>query len=51
MPEGEAIVRFAGDGSSLGEEITDEPGAAALCRDAFDAVWERAVPHDEYKIR
>ncbi|WP_129285858.1 DUF6879 family protein [Streptomyces sp. GZWMJZ-114] len=42
---------FAGDGSSLGAEITDDPHAAAVCRDAFEQVWERATPHDEYKIR
>lgn len=42
---------FAGDGSSLGEEITDDPLAAALCRDAFEVVWDRAIPHDQYKIR
>lgn len=41
---------FAGDGSSLGEEITDDPAAAKLCHDAFEAVWERATPHDQYQI-
>ncbi|MFE7127979.1 DUF6879 family protein [Streptomyces sp. NPDC057617] len=41
---------FAGDGSSTGEEITDDPAAAKLCAEAFEAVWSRAVPHDQYEI-
>lgn len=41
---------FAGDGSSLGEEITDDPGAAKLCAEAFEAVWSRGIPHDQYEI-
>ncbi|MDX3771972.1 MULTISPECIES: DUF6879 family protein [unclassified Streptomyces] len=42
---------FAGDGSSQGPEITDSPSAVKLCADAFEAVWERAIPHDQYEIR
>lgn len=42
---------FAGDGSSGGSELTDDPGAVKLCADAFEAVWARAVPHDQYKIQ
>jgi hypothetical protein len=42
---------FAGDGSSQGPELTREPGAAKLCHDGFEAVWDRAVPHDQYEIR
>jgi hypothetical protein len=41
---------FAGDGASMGEEITDDPAAAKLCADGFEAVWARAVPHDQYVI-
>ncbi|GAA3377083.1 DUF6879 family protein [Streptomyces racemochromogenes] len=41
---------FAGDGSSVGEEITNDPIVAKLCAQAFDAVWARAIPHGEYKI-
>jgi hypothetical protein len=42
---------FTGDGQSGGGELTDEPAAAKLCADAFEAVWDRAIPHDQYKIR
>jgi hypothetical protein len=41
---------FTGDGSSAGPEITEDPAAAALCATAFEAVWERAVPHEDYTV-
>lgn len=41
---------FTGEGASGGGELTDDPSAAKLCADAFEAVWERAVPHDQYQI-
>ncbi|WP_409473113.1 DUF6879 family protein [Streptomyces sp. HC307] len=41
---------FTGDGASAGGEISHAPAAARLCADAFEAVWARAIPHDEYKI-
>ncbi|MEU3187138.1 DUF6879 family protein [Streptomyces sp. NPDC006923] len=41
---------FAGDGTSTGEEISDDPRAAELCAEAFEMTWSRAVPHDQYKI-
>lgn len=41
---------FAGDGSSLGRpENRDEPDLVSLCLSAFEAVWERAIPHEDYK--
>ncbi|MFD4904225.1 DUF6879 family protein [Kitasatospora purpeofusca] len=48
-----AIVRFnhfTGDGASAGPEMRDEPHVAKLCADAFEAVWERAVPHEQYTL-
>lgn len=47
------IVRwgyFSGDGALVGHEISEDPASAKLCRDAFAAVWERAIPHDDYRI-
>lgn len=41
---------FNGDGEWTGEEITNDPGAAKLCTEAFEAVWARATPHDQYEI-
>lgn len=42
---------FTGDGASAGGEICEDPAAAKLCGEAFEAVWERAIPHDQYEIR
>jgi hypothetical protein len=41
---------FTGDGGSGGGEISEDPAAAKLCADAFEAVWARATPHDQYTI-
>jgi hypothetical protein len=48
-----ALVRwnhFSGEGASCGGEMSDDPAAAGLCSRAFEAVWARAVPHEEFKI-
>lgn len=42
---------FAGDGRWLEDELDREPAAVKLCAQAFEAVWERAVPHEEYRPR
>ncbi|MEU3534274.1 DUF6879 family protein [Streptomyces murinus] len=31
-------------------ELRTEPGIVKQCSDAFEAVWERAVPHEIYEI-
>ncbi|SMF44569.1 hypothetical protein SAMN02745830_03518 [Streptomyces sp. Amel2xC10] len=41
---------FTGDGGSAPGEVSEDPAAARLCAEAFEAVWSRAVPHHEYKI-
>ncbi|MEU0806368.1 DUF6879 family protein [Streptomyces sp. NPDC005970] len=41
---------FSGEGRSAGPEFSDDPAAAKLCAIAFEEVWARAVPHDEYEI-
>ncbi|SDS48681.1 hypothetical protein SAMN05216371_0023 [Streptomyces sp. TLI_053] len=41
---------FTGDGASAGSEMRHEPAVAKLCADAFEAVWERAVPHEQYTL-
>ncbi len=40
---------FGGEGQLVGHEATDDPAAIKLCASAFEAVWERAVPHEEYE--
>lgn len=47
------IVRwnhFTGDGGSAGPEVVEGQAVAKLCGEAFEAVWERAIPHDEYDV-
>lgn len=41
---------FNGDGESTGEEISSEPAPVKLCVDAFEQVWARAIPHDQYEL-
>ena len=40
---------FAGDGSWVDEERSDDPALAKLCVSSFEAAWERAIPHAEYE--
>ncbi|MEU3252880.1 DUF6879 family protein [Streptomyces sp. NPDC006997] len=42
---------FTGDGASAGQELSEDSTAAKLCVEAFEAVWERAIPHEQYDIR
>ena len=48
----ERLVRFghfAGDGTYLGHEITEDPEMAKTCVDAFEAIWDRAIDHADYR--
>lgn len=40
---------FAGNGDYLGEEMSNDPALVKLCASAFEAVWERATDHAEYR--
>ena len=40
---------FSGDGKMTGNELRDEPAVVRLCATAFEAVWDRAVPHGDYR--
>jgi hypothetical protein len=42
---------FAGDGQWLYDDLRDEADVIKLCRNSFEAAWERAVPHEDYRIR
>ncbi|MEN8653781.1 DUF6879 family protein [Streptomyces sp. 21So2-11] len=46
------ILHFTGDGESAEDrmEFSTDPKVLELCTSAFEAVWERAVPHEDYKI-
>jgi hypothetical protein len=49
--DGELVLfnHFADDGTMTGEEAVIDPDVVALCKAAFDAVWERATPHEDYR--
>jgi hypothetical protein len=40
---------FAGDGTYLDDELTDAQAIVKACADAFEAVWELAIPHADYR--
>lgn len=42
---------FSGDGEVVEREWRTEPEVVELVRSAFETVWNRAVPHEEYKLR
>ena len=49
----DTLVRFGhftGDGALAGHEIRTEPSVIKLCADSFEAVWQRGIPHEDYKI-
>ncbi|MET7508252.1 DUF6879 family protein [Streptomyces albidoflavus] len=41
---------FDGEGRWVHTDQSGDPTVTALCSDAFEAVWERAVPHDKYRL-
>ncbi|WP_328913669.1 MULTISPECIES: DUF6879 family protein [unclassified Streptomyces] len=41
---------FDGDGRWVRTDQTEDPAVARLCASAFEAVWERAVPHEKYGV-
>jgi hypothetical protein len=44
------LNHFNGDGESVAHEVTDNPNLMKLCALAFQFVWERATPHQDYLI-
>ncbi|QIK07088.1 hypothetical protein G7Z12_14575 [Streptomyces sp. ID38640] len=52
--DGESVLfnHFSGGGdwAEPPMELRTEPGIVKQCSDAFEAVWDRAIPHDDYAI-
>ncbi|MDT0305025.1 DUF6879 family protein [Streptomonospora wellingtoniae] len=44
-----SFTYFSGVGEVVDREVRTEPEVLSLVRSAFEAVWARAVPHEEYK--
>ncbi len=40
---------IAGNGDWIGVEQSTDLAAVKLCASAFESVWVRAIPHDEYR--
>ena len=40
---------FSGDGEIVEDELVCDPAVIRTCAAAFEAVWERAIPHAEYR--
>jgi hypothetical protein len=49
--DGDVVVFsvFSGEGEVVERQLTTETRALELCRAAFEAVWQLAVPHSEYR--
>jgi len=43
------VNHFSGNSDWIGMEIDPDPSAVKLCVEAFETVWSRAVPHEDYK--
>ncbi|GGR03267.1 DUF6879 family protein [Streptomyces netropsis] len=41
---------FDGAGRWVYTDQTEDPAVAAHCASAFDAVWERGIPHEKYTV-
>jgi hypothetical protein len=50
----DVLVRFGqfdGNGRPLAPQYREEPAVTKLCLEAFESVWSRAEPHEEFQIR
>ncbi|MFC4518072.1 DUF6879 family protein [Streptomyces ehimensis] len=44
------VLHFTGDGELADRELTRDERVLRLCTSAFESVWERAVPHEDYRL-
>jgi hypothetical protein len=40
---------FSGTGEIVEDELVSDPAVIRMCATAFEAVWERAIPHADYR--
>jgi len=43
------INHFTGEGEWAGTEVVTDSALAEFCATAFEAVWQRAIPHEQYR--
>lgn len=41
---------FSGDGAFVGHVMEDDPATVKRHAESFEAVWDRAIPHEDYRI-
>ncbi|MGX1778654.1 DUF6879 family protein [Nocardia brasiliensis] len=44
-----AFLHYSGAGLSTGKTISDDPQDIQMCRTAFEAAWQQAIPHSDYQ--
>ncbi|MGP3969068.1 DUF6879 family protein [Streptomyces sp. 6N223] len=44
------VNHFDGEGEMLASSISDDPQEIQLCASAFEAAWERGIPHADYRL-
>ncbi|MFE5872427.1 DUF6879 family protein [Streptomyces roseifaciens] len=44
------IFTGQGDWADPPKDLSQEPGVVKLCSSAFEAVWDRAVPHEKFTV-
>ncbi|GGV19342.1 DUF6879 family protein [Streptomyces spectabilis] len=45
------VHHFSGDGEWINKELCDDSAVVGQQAAAFERVWERAVPHDQYEVK
>ncbi len=45
------VHHFSGDGESVEDELLDDPELIRVCATAFERIWERSIPHDQYETK
>jgi hypothetical protein len=45
------VHHFSGDGNWVDNELCDDPALVERHAAAFEKIWERAIPHDQYEIK
>ncbi|MBN0043132.1 hypothetical protein JS756_03180 [Streptomyces actuosus] len=45
------VHHFSGAGEWISKELCDDPAVVDRHAAAFEQVWERAVPHDQYEVK
>ncbi|MFE7276318.1 DUF6879 family protein [Streptomyces sp. NPDC057623] len=41
---------FTGDGDWAGHEFNEDPAVVKMVATGFEAVWQRAIPHEQYAV-